>query len=192
MAPLKLSGLTQRRIGPSVTPISSSTIKSGTRVSLESRLATNASTRSAAGRPKMRTISMDGFRTGVAGMRQHIRSTAIRNWFSAASGAPSGRGPRAKSRASIVIELAGAKHRAQPPQCPSRRCQRGIPDYERHIHHPARSDSHAAQQKGKEVPGRDVNVIPRIIRHRVIVEAPSFHLAEGERDDVLEAQRDHE
>src|SRR5271165_3790645 len=99
---------------------------------------------------------------------------------------------RANSRTIIAVELAGAKYLSQPPKCPSCRCQRCVPDYERHIHHPARSHANPAQQKGKEIPSRDVNIIPRIVRHRIVGEAPSVHLAEGKRDDVLEAQRDHE
>ena len=53
ITPSKCCGLIQCRIGPSVIPISSSTMMSGTRVSLESRFAATARTSSAAGRPKM-------------------------------------------------------------------------------------------------------------------------------------------
>src|SRR5208283_4394534 len=81
-------------------------------------------------------------------------------------------------RGSIAVELAVAKQLAQSPKCPGCRRQRGIPDNERRIHYPARSHSNSAQQEGKEIPCRDVDVIPRIVGHRIVGEIPSFHLAE--------------
>ena len=69
--------------------------------------------------------------------------------------------------------------------------QSGEPECKSKTHRPCRRSPDPFQQEGQEVPAGDVHVIPRILGHCMGVKPPRAHVADGEGDNVFDAQGDH-
>src|SRR6185503_14095107 len=67
-------------------------------------------------------------------------------------------------------------------------CKGNEPDGQCEVDNPAGRFSDTPEEEGQEVPGGDVDVVPGVLGHRHVGQAPGAHLAEGEGEYVLSAE----